>query len=112
LGPVDDFKSLGVIESGGSVVDMKIMQLLTNYNGALSVTIFDKNILRNNTLNDFCECCRHDALETAPTMPFVTLGETIFNTNVTNGGLINFVKFAIFEVPLGNGRMSFYAKNQ
>jgi hypothetical protein len=111
-GPVVDFKSLGVMKVTGQVVDEN-NAALSNYNGALSVTIFDKNILRNTLRNDFADAVINDALATATTMPFVTLGETIFrgNANVTNGGFeFNFVVPRDIRVPLGNGRMSFYAK--
>ena len=111
-GPFDDFKSLGVMKVAGQVVDEN-NTILNDYNGALAVTIFDKNILRNTLRNDFTDAVINDALATAPTMPFVSLGETIFrgNANVTNGNFeFNFVVPRDIRVPLGNGRMSFYAK--
>lgn len=111
-GSFDDFKSLGVMKVAGQVVDEN-NTILNDYNGALAVTIFDKNILRNTLRNDFTDAVINDALATAPTMPFVSLGETIFrgNANVTNGNFeFNFVVPRDIRVPLGNGRMSFYAK--
>ncbi len=112
-GTFDDFKSLGVMKVAGQVVDENNMPL-NNYNGALSVTIFDKNISQNTLRNDFVDAMVNDVpFTTASTMPFVALGETIFrgNANVTNGGFeFNFVVPRDIRVPLGNGRMSFYAK--
>jgi hypothetical protein len=109
----DDFKSLGVMKVAGQVVDENNAPL-NNYNGALSVVVFDKNILRNTLRNDFADAMVNDnPFTTAPTMPFVALGETIFrgNANVTNGNFeFNFVVPRDIRVPLGNGRMSFYAK--
>jgi hypothetical protein len=109
----DDFKSLGVMKVAGQVVDEN-NNPISNYNGALAVTIFDKNILRNTLRNDFADALVNDnPFTTAPTMPFVALGETIFrgNANVTNGNFeFNFVVPRDIRVPLGNGRMSFYAK--
>lgn len=112
-GVFDDFKSLGVMKVAGQVVDENDNPL-TNYNGALAVTIFDKNILKNTLRNDFTDAYISDSpFVTAPTMPFVSLGETIFrgNANVTNGNFeFNFVVPRDIRVPLGAGRMSFYAK--
>lgn len=112
-GTFDDFKSLGVMKVSGQVVDENNLPL-NSYNGALAVTIFDKNILQNTLRNDFADAMVNDApFTTAPTMPFVSLGETIFrgNANVNNGNFeFNFVVPRDIRVPLGNGRMSFYAK--
>lgn len=112
-GTFDDFKSLGVMKVAGQVVDENNMPL-NNYNGALSVTIFDKNILQNTLRNDFVDAMVNDVpFTTASTMPFVALGETIFrgNANVTNGGFeFDFVVPRDIRVPIGNGRISFYAK--
>ena len=112
-GTFDDFKSLGVMKVTGQVVDEN-NNPLNNYNGELAVTIFDKNIQRNTLRNDFADAMVNDnPFTTAPTMPFVTLGETIFrgNANVTAGNFeFDFVVPRDIRVPLGNGRMSFYAK--
>ena len=112
-GAFDDFKSLGVMKVTGQVVDQNNIPL-NGYNGALAVTVFDKNISRNTLRNDGVEAMVNDnPFTTAQTMPFVSLGETIFrgNANVTNGNFeFNFVVPRDIRVPLGNGRMSFYAK--
>ncbi|CAM3978215.1 type IX secretion system sortase PorU [Flavobacterium antarcticum] len=112
-GTFDDFKSLGVMKVAGQVVDENNTPL-NNYNGALSVTIFDKNSLRSTLRNDNTDAMINDnPFTTGPTMPFIALGETIFrgNANVTGGNFeFNFVVPRDIRVPLGNGRMSFYAK--
>ena len=85
-------------------------QPLTNYNGDLAVNIFDKNIMRTTLRND-----NYDAfpIGTGPYMPFITLGETIFRGNASvNAGKFEF-GFVVprdIRIPLGNGRISFYAK--
>ncbi|TRX35905.1 type IX secretion system sortase PorU [Flavobacterium restrictum] len=99
---VDDFKSLGKIKLTGEITDENNNKL-TNYNGEIATTIFDKNISRITLNNDG---------NSAP-MPFVTLGETIFrgNATVANGQFeFSFVVPRDIRVPLGNGRISFYAK--
>lgn len=112
-GTIDDFKSLGVMKVAGQVVDENNLPL-TSYNGALAVTIFDKNVSQNTLRNDFADAMVNDSpFTTAPTMSFVALGETIFrgNANVTNGKFeFDFVVPRDIRIPLGNGRMSFYAK--
>ena len=112
-GIFDDFKSLGVMKVTGQIVDEN-NGVLTTYDGALAVTIFDKNNNVNTLRNDFADALVDDnPYTTASTMPFVALGETIFrgNANVTNGNFeFNFVVPRDIRVPLGNGRMSFYAK--
>jgi hypothetical protein len=112
-GPFEDFKSLGVMKVAGQVVDENNTPL-TNYNGALTVAIFDKNSLQNTLRNDGVDAMVNDSpFTTAQTMPFIALGETIFrgNASITGGNFeFNFVVPRDIRVPLGNGRMSFYAK--
>lgn len=112
-GAVEDFKSLGVMKVSGQVVDENNVPL-NNYNGALAVTIFDKNISQNTLRNDSVDAMVNDSpFTTASVMPFISLGETIFrgNANVTSGNFeFDFVVPRDIRVPLGNGRMSFYAK--
>lgn len=118
-GSFDDFKSLAVMKVAGQVVDENNLPL-NDYNGALSVTIFDKNIQQNTLRNDFVDAVVNITkingitVETlGSTMPFNALGETIFrgNANVTNGNFeFDFVVPRDIRVPLGNGRISFYAK--
>jgi hypothetical protein len=76
--------------------------LLTNYNGEVSTTIFDKTIPRTTLNND----------GNSPAINFDTLGETIFrgNASIANG----LFEFSLvprdIRIPLADGRISFYAK--
>jgi hypothetical protein len=81
---------------------------LSNYNGELSVTIFDKNIQTQTLRND-----NYDAFPSGSTMPFTALGEAIFrgNASVVNGNFeFGFVVPRDIRIPVGNGRISFYTK--
>ncbi len=101
-GPVADFQSLAYVKIAGEVQDDN-NNLLSSYNGDLSVNIFDKNVLRATLNNDGF----------SPPINFNTLGETIFrgNASVVNGKFeIGFVVPRDIRIPLGNGRISFYAK--
>jgi Peptidase family C25 len=101
--PIDDFKSLAKMKLTGEITDEN-NNLLSNYNGEIATTVFDKMVSRTTLNND----------GNSPPMPFTVLGETIFrgNASVTNG-LFNF-SFVVprdIRVPLANGKISFYAKN-
>jgi hypothetical protein len=101
-GVIDDFKALGYIKLTGEIQDENNI-LQNTYNGDLSVQIFDKNTPRVTLDND------HYAI----TMPFTTLGETIFrgNASINNGSFeFGFVVPRDIRIPVGNGRISFYGK--
>ena len=105
--PIPDLKSLDFVTLSGEILDENNLPLV-NYNGDLAVNLFDKNIPRNTLRND-----SYDAYLTGATMPFVTFGETIFrgNASVTNGKFeFSFVVPRDIRIPLGNGRVSFYSK--
>ncbi|UQD56003.1 type IX secretion system sortase PorU [Flavobacterium sp. K5-23] len=100
--PFDDFKSLAHMKITGEVTDENNI-VLTNYNGEISTTIFDKIIQRATNNND----------GNSPPITFNTLGETIFrgNASVTNGQFeFSFVVPRDIRIPLANGKISFYAK--
>ncbi|MBS1534118.1 MAG: type IX secretion system sortase PorU [Bacteroidetes bacterium] len=99
---IDDFKSLAYVKLAGEITDEN-NQPLNQYNGELLVNIFDKTIVRTTLNND----------GNNPAMNFNTLGETIFrgNASVTNGQFeFGFVVPRDISIPLGNGKISFYAK--
>ena len=99
---IDDFKSLAKIKLTGEVTDEN-NNLLTNYNGEVSTTIFDKTVSRTTYNND----------GNSPPINFNVLGETIFrgNASITNGQFeFSFVVPRDIRVPLANGRISFYSK--
>ncbi|MFV5694758.1 type IX secretion system sortase PorU [Flavobacterium sp. LB3P122] len=100
--PIEDFKSLAKIKLSGEITDEN-NNLIPNYNGEVSTTIFDKIISRTTLNNDG---------NSAP-INFNVLGETIFrgNASVTNGKFeFSFVVPRDIRIPLANGRISFYAK--
>ena len=100
--PIDDFKSLAKMKLTGEVTDEN-NNPLTNYNGEVSTTIFDKTVSKTTYNND----------GNSPPINFNVLGETIFrgNASVTNGQFeFSFVVPRDIRVPLANGRISFYSK--
>ena len=100
--PVDDLKALSYVKFTGEVQDEN-GSLLTSYNGDLSVNVFDKNYSQMTLNND-----NH-----SPPISLINLGETIFRGNASvNNGLfeLGFVVPKDIKIPLGNGRVSFYAK--
>ena len=101
-GTIDNFKSLSHIKLTGEVTDENNV-VIPSYNGELSVNIFDKAVSRATLNND----------GNAPAMDFNVLGETIFrgNASVSNGQFeFGFVVPRDIRIPVGNGRISFYAK--
>ncbi len=101
-GPTDALQALGFVKLAGEVTD-EFNNVLTNYNGELSVNIFDKPQQRTTLNND----------NQGSSMTFSENGETIFRGNASvSSGLFEF-GFVVprdIRVPLGNGRVSFYAK--
>jgi hypothetical protein len=100
--PFDDFKSLAKMKISGEITDENNIPL-TNYNGELSTTIFDKFITRTTLNNDGY----------SPPMSFNVLGETVFrgNASVTNGQFeFSFIVPRDIRIPIANGKISFYAK--
>ncbi|WP_396156638.1 type IX secretion system sortase PorU [Flavobacterium sp.] len=111
-GPIDDFQSLDYVKLTGEVRDEN-NNTLVNYNGELSVNIFDKNLVVNTLRNDNYDAVINDLLELAPTMSFSKLGETIFrgNAGIVNGNFeFGFYVPRDIRIPVGNGRISFYSK--
>lgn len=101
--PIDDFKSLSKMKLSGEVTDEN-NNLLSNYTGEIATTVFDKTVSRTTLNND----------GQSPEIPFTVLGETIFrgNASVTNGQFeFSFIVPRDIRIPLANGRISFYAKN-
>lgn len=103
LGPDNDvLKALGRVKLSGEVLDLA-GNVIPNYNGTLTATVFDKKIQRQTLVND----------GNGPAMSFETLGEKIFIGQATvANGLFDF-QFIVprdIGVPVGNGKVSFYAK--
>ncbi|MDT0294016.1 type IX secretion system sortase PorU [Mesonia ostreae] len=98
---MDTIKALGYVKVAGELVNQG-GSLLSNYNGELSTTIFDKRIDRTTLNNDDTDF-----------FDFTTLGEIIFRgrASVNNGKFeFDFVAPKDIAIPVGNGRMSFYAE--
>ncbi|PKP16090.1 MAG: peptidase C25, partial [Bacteroidetes bacterium HGW-Bacteroidetes-23] len=104
------FNALSKVKLSGEVRDLNGDALLSNYNGDIAVQIFDKSINRSTLANDNTR----DGSNNLIIMNFQTLGETIFrgNATVTNGLFeIEFIVPKDISIPVGNGRISFYAKS-
>jgi hypothetical protein len=100
--PISDFQALAYVKLNGEIRDEND-NILSDYNGELAVNIFDKDYNKNTFNNDGF----------APPITFTNLGETIFrgNASISNGQFeFGFVVPKDIKIPLGNGRISFYAK--
>ena len=103
------FNALRPVKLSGEVRDLNGNTMISNYNGDLSVNIFDKKVQRSTLGNDGIR----DTVGNLITMDFTLLGETIFrgNASVKNGLFeFSFVVPRDITIPIGNGRISFYAK--
>lgn len=103
------FNALSPVTLKGEVRNETNTQILSNFNGELAVQIFDKDQQRSTLANDNTT----NAAGNLILMNFTTLGETIFrgNASVTNGQFeFNFIVPRDIKIPVGNGRISFYAK--
>ena len=118
--PIDNFQALSLMKVSGEVVDENNI-LINDYNGDLAVQIFDKNYDRQTLGNNgfVSTGTSYGGTYFPPgqlvTMTYNTLGETIFrgNASVNNGAFeFSFIVPQDIKIPLGNGRISFYAKRQ
>lgn len=111
----DVLQSLSYVKLGGRVTDGNGSQL-SNYNGELEVSVFDKPTARVTLGNDGTS--KNIGTQLNPIMVpiinnFSTLGETIFrgNVSVTNGQFsFGFVVPRDIRIPVSEGRVSFYSK--
>lgn len=104
----DTLKALSKVKMSGEVLD-PAGNLMTNYNGVLMTTIFDKDIKRQ-TLGNNGARQNGEVIK----MDFATLGEKIFigQASVKNGVFdFEFVVPRDIGVPVGPGKVSFYAKS-
>ncbi|MFH4963890.1 type IX secretion system sortase PorU [Gaetbulibacter sp. M235] len=104
----DTLKALSHIKLAGEVTDIS-GNVLNNYNGSLSTTIYDKEINRQTLANDGTRLNGQ-----LVKMDFTTLGEIIFRgqATVANGLFeFDFVVPKDIGIPVGFGKVSFYAKN-
>lgn len=107
-GNIDVLQALSRAKIKGEVIN-ESGNILTNYNGVLTATIFDKEIDRQTLSNDGIFNSGQRVI-----LDFKTLGETIFRgqATITNGVFeFDFVVPRDIGVPVGNGKISFYGKN-
>ncbi|GGD29145.1 type IX secretion system sortase PorU [Hyunsoonleella pacifica] len=104
----DTLKALSRVKLAGEVTDVN-GNLLSDYNGVVSTTIYDKFIDRQTLAND-----NTTNAGTLIQLDFKTLGAIVFRgqASVTNGQFeFEFVVPKDIGVPVGLGRVSFYARN-
>ncbi|WP_282136690.1 type IX secretion system sortase PorU [Seonamhaeicola maritimus] len=105
----DTLKALSRVKLTGEVTDLS-GNILTDYNGILSTTIYDKPIDRQTLANDGTRL-NGELVK----LDFTTLGEIIFRgqASVTGGTFeFDFVVPKDIGIPVGFGRVSFYSKNE
>jgi len=103
----DTLKALSQNKFTGEIVDDN-GNTITNYNGVVSTTLFDKRIERSTLGNDGTRGNDGELL----IMDFTTLGEILFRgqARVEQGTFdVEFVLPKDTRIPVGNGRVSFYA---
>lgn len=109
-GTEDVLKALNYVTLEGEILDEN-NTFLADFNGDLAVQIFDKNMQRTTLGNDRVV---NPSTNQVQIMNFETLGETIFrgNATVVEGKFqFGFVVPKDIRIPVGNGKISFYAKN-
>ncbi|TBN01307.1 type IX secretion system sortase PorU [Hyunsoonleella flava] len=105
----DTLKALSRVKLAGEVTDVN-GNLLSDYNGVVSTTVYDKFIDRQTLANDNT---RNGG--TLVKLDFKTLGAIVFRgqASVKNGQFdLDFIVPKDIGVPVGLGRVSFYAKNE
>lgn len=104
---IDTLKALSRTKLSGEVTDVN-GNVLSNYNGTLTATVFDKRIDRQTLANDGTT----DGNGTIY-LNFTTLGEVLFKGQATieNGQFeFDFIVPRDIGIPVGNGKVSFYAQ--
>ncbi|MBT8256934.1 MAG: type IX secretion system sortase PorU [Bacteroidia bacterium] len=101
--------ALGYATIEGEVVDEN-GNLLSDYNGVLTGTVYDKQIDRSTLANDGTTSQNGQLI----VLDFVTQGEAIFRGQATinNGQFsLDFIVPRDITIPVGNGKVSLYAKS-
>jgi hypothetical protein len=104
----DVLQALAPVTLGGEVRDLAGIKI-PDYNGILNITVYDKQIERETLANDNTTNSTGELVK----IDFQQLGEVLFRgqATITNGDFtVNFVMPRDTQIPLGNGRVSFYAK--
>jgi len=105
----DTLKALSYVKLAGEVADFA-GNVLTNYNGSLSTTIYDKEINRQTLANDGVRLNGQ-----LVKLDFKTLGVIIFRgqATVTNGQFeFDFVVPKDVGIPVDFGKVSFYTEKE
>mgnify|MGYP001197364903 CR=1 FL=1 len=106
----EPIKGLDLVNIEGQVYD-KNGQLLDDYSGILTSTVYDKNISRTTLANDNTT----DGNGNLILLDFETLGEVLFRgkSSVENGEFqFSFVVPKDVRMEIDSGKFSFYAKDQ
>lgn len=107
-GVLPTLEALGRVKLKGIVASPN-GQIITNYNGKVSVTLYDKKIDRSTLGNDGVTDNNGDLL----ILDFQTLGNILYRgqASVTDGNFeVEFVMPRDTSIPIGEGRISFYAQ--
>ncbi|NNK88849.1 MAG: type IX secretion system sortase PorU, partial [Flavobacteriaceae bacterium] len=105
----ETLEALGYAKIEGELVDENGI-LMSDYNGVLTATIYDKEIERSTLGNDGTTEGGQLII-----LDFTTLGEVIFRgqASVENGQFsFEFIVPRDISIPVGNGKISFYAKTE
>ena len=108
--PIDTLKALSYTKLAGEVVDVN-GNLLSNYNGKLTATVFDKQIDRQTLGNDGIRDSNGELI----ILDYTTLGEVIFKgqASITNGQFeFDFIVPRDIGILVGNGKVSLYAQTE
>jgi hypothetical protein len=100
-------QSLGYAKLEGYLTDSQ-NNILTNYNGTLTTTLFDKNVSTTTLANDGTVFNGQ-----VHTLDFEKLGPTIYRgqATITNGQFsFDFIVPRDISIPVGTGKLSFYAQ--
>lgn len=100
-------EALSRVKMKGQVTD-ELGNILSDYNGVLTATVFDKDIQRSTLGNDGTQENGQLII-----LDYETQGEKIFNgqATVTNGVFeFEFIVPRDIGIPVGQGKVSFYAK--
>ena len=106
----EPLKALENVTLTGEVINPDTGTKLSNFNGEISVLIFDKKNDRTTLANDGIKDGNGELIK----LDFVENGGKVFRglASVNNGDFsLNFILPRNIELPVGEGKISFYAKN-
>ncbi len=107
--PTDVLEALAKVKLSGNITD-EFDNPLPNYNGEVTVTVYDKTIQRQTLANDGTTNDMGIII-----LDFETLGEVVFRgkASVIGGNFdVEFVVPKDIAIPVANGKVSFYAQRE